>query len=182
MSGSEEMAFYGAFSRSHRAGNLLNAHAVKGLELKSQTLFFGQRLQGLANIPRQLFLVYRFQRALMGFRIRPFFRGKSFFCGIVLPWQKDLPPSFSASPPIQTDIHQNAIKPCVEGGIAAKGLQFLKSSKKRLLGQILSVLHIPIGEVIGDRIGLLLITMNEFFDGPWIVRPSLDYKIFIFHP
>ena len=41
--GSEEMAFDGAFSRSHGAGNLLNAHAVQGFELKSQSLFFGQR-------------------------------------------------------------------------------------------------------------------------------------------
>jgi hypothetical protein len=115
----------------------------------------------------------------MSFRIRPFFRRQSFVFGFPLIGHENLLPPVPASPPIKADIHKNPVKPSVKGGVPAKVLKVLKSPQKSLLGQILCVLYVPVCEVVGDRIGLLLIAMHQILYSPLVVLSSSGDKIFV---
>jgi hypothetical protein len=56
----------------------------------------------------------------------------------------------------------------------------LKSPQKSLLGQIFRILHVAVAKVVRDRIGFLLIPVNQILDGRLVAFASSEDKVFVF--
>jgi len=177
----KKMAFHGSFGRTQDLSNLTYAHAVEYLELESETLFIGKGRQDLADLTFQLFAAQNGE----GIQIFPgsvpdFLRKLSFS---PLPGTPEKNPIHETSSPngVQAGIRDNSVEPCIEGGIAPKSPDVFERAQEGLLRQIPRLFTISGTHMIGDVIGLLMITANQLLSGPIVPLTGARRQLFIFY-